>query len=76
MSRMKHCDQHSDGALQIDPDAVYSDHGIRRILHQLPESLFVKARRTGDLQYSRRGRHVFYRGAWVLDWLLRDVEAP
>ena len=76
MAHVQHCDQSSDGALQIDRDAVYCDHAIRCILHQLPESLFVTARRTGALRFSRRGRQVFYRGEWILDWLLSDAESP
>ena len=76
MSHMQQFDQPSDAALRIDRDAVYSDHAIRCILHQLPESLFVTARRTGALRFSRRGRQVFYKGEWVLEWLLSDSESP
>ena len=61
------------GALPFDRDAVYPDHVVREVLSHLPESLFVRARRTGALRFSRHGHHVFYRGDWILDWLLSDA---
>jgi hypothetical protein len=57
------------GTIQIDPHAVYTD-GSLRLLLDLPSSTLAKARRAGSLRFSRRGKRVYYRGEWILDWLV------
>jgi len=54
--------------IRIDPDAIYEE-GTLRLLLGLTSEVLAKARRSGELQHQRRGRVVFYRGQWVLDWL-------
>jgi hypothetical protein len=54
--------------IQIDPEAIYAD-GVLRVLLGVTSSALIQARRAGDLQFARRGKKVFYRGQWVIDWL-------
>jgi hypothetical protein len=57
---------------KIDPDRIYDDGAVMLAL-DFPSSLLVKARREGDLRYTRKGRRVLYLGQWLLDWLCNDA---
>ena len=55
----------------IRPDAIYDD-GCVVISLDIPSSTLARARRTGRLRYSRRGRRTYYLGRWLIDWLISD----
>jgi hypothetical protein len=52
----------------IDPDAVYDDGALHLALG-IPSTTLIRARRDGNLRFTRKGHRVFYLGRWVLDWL-------
>ena len=59
--------------IQIDPAGFYRDGDVR-LMFELTDAALSKARRRGDLRFTRRGRQIFYRGQWLIDWL--DSYAP
>lgn len=52
----------------IDCEALYDDGALRQALGLTPGTL-AAARRSGTLRHTRRGKRVFYKGAWILAWL-------
>jgi hypothetical protein len=52
----------------IDPAAVYDDGSLLLTL-DIPAGTLARARRNGELRYTRQGRRTLYLGKWVLDWL-------
>ncbi|MGO9811863.1 MAG: hypothetical protein ACLP53_13955, partial [Isosphaeraceae bacterium] len=46
----------------------YDDGSLRQALGLTPATL-AAARRTGSLRYTRTGKRIFYKGAWVSAWL-------
>jgi len=54
--------------ISIQPDAVFDDGSLHLALGLTPSTL-AKARRTGDLQFTRQGKRTLYLGQWILDWL-------
>jgi hypothetical protein len=56
---------------RIDPNAVYRDCELRRLL-ELPETTLARERRAGRLRYRRIGQRVYYLGQWVLAWLAEE----
>ena len=56
----------------IDPLAVYDDSALSVALGVSAESL-ARARQTGDLRHTRKGRRILYLGQWILEWLERDA---
>jgi hypothetical protein len=52
----------------IEPDAVYDDLALRVALG-VGASTVARARRRGELRYTRKGGRTLYLGAWVLNWL-------
>ncbi len=52
----------------IDPGAVYDD-GVIVLTLDIPSATLVRARRNGQLRYTRQGRRILYLGQWLLDWL-------
>lgn len=64
-------------AIDIQPDQIYSDEHLLMLL-DVSESTLRQARRDGSLQHAKRGRRYFYRGDWVIQWLLMEgkEEAP
>jgi hypothetical protein len=60
---------------RIDPDSLYDESAIILAL-DLSSATLARARRTGALRYTRKGRRVFYLGSWLLDWLTRESSAP
>jgi hypothetical protein len=57
----------------IHPDAVYHD-GQARLLLGLAGATLARARREGRLRFTRQGKRILYRGAWLLAWLEADAE--
>lgn len=55
-------------ALLIDPNGVYEEGAVSLALDITLASL-SKARRSGELRFVRRGRHVFITGRNLLEWL-------
>ena len=53
---------------QIDPQAVYDDGALVLALN-MTFSTLARARQTGTLRFTRKGKRTFYLGRWVLDWL-------
>jgi hypothetical protein len=56
----------------ILPEAIYDDGALHQALG-LTSTTLAAARRAGSLRYTRQGKRVLYRGAWVLSWL--DAQA-
>ena len=52
----------------IQPDALYDDGALRQALG-LTATTLAAARRAGSLRYTRQGKRIFYKGAWVSAWL-------
>lgn len=61
--------------VRIDPDGIYDD-GQTRLLLGLTDATMRRARREGQLRFTRQGRVLLYRGSWLLDWLEREAEGP
>jgi hypothetical protein len=57
----------------IDPTAVYDDGAVVFTLN-LPSATLARARRDGQLRYTRKGRRVLYLGQWLLDWIAASAE--
>jgi hypothetical protein len=57
--------------ISIDPAAVYDDGAILLALDISSASL-ARARRAGQLRFSRQGRRILYLGRWLLEWLEAD----
>jgi hypothetical protein len=55
-------------AYRIDPDQWY-DTGAIVLTLDIPSSTIARARRMGQLRYTRKGHRVLYLGRWLLDWL-------
>ena len=54
--------------VSIQPEAVYDDGALFLSLG-LTSTALAKARRGGELRFTRQGRRILYMGQWVLDWL-------
>ena len=54
--------------VRIEPEAWYTDPDLRLIL-RMPAKTLQRARRAGELRYTRRGITVWHRGTWVNQWL-------
>jgi hypothetical protein len=52
----------------ILPNALYSEEALMEILGLGSEPL-RRARRSGQLRYSRPSKSPLYLGQWVIDWL-------
>jgi len=59
--------------VRIEPEALYDDGSLRQALGLTPATL-AAARRARSLRYTRTGKRIFYKGAWILDWL--EMPAP
>jgi hypothetical protein len=59
----------------IAPDALYDDGALRQALG-LTRSTLAAARRSGALQFSRQGKRILYKGAWVLSWIESGTNRP
>jgi len=58
---------------KIHPDAIYQD-GQARLLLGLTGAALARARRERRLRFTRQGKRVIYRGAWLLAWLEADAD--
>jgi hypothetical protein len=56
----------------ILPEGIYDDGALQQTLG-LTAATLANARRIGSLRYSRQGKRVLYRGAWVLSWLETQI---
>lgn len=54
--------------LSIDPTAIYDDGALVLALG-LTHATLLRARRDGDLRYTRKGKRVLYLGRWVVEWM-------
>jgi hypothetical protein len=59
-------------SVQIDPGSVFDDGAIYVALG-ITEATLARARRTGALRFTRKGRRTLYMGQWILDWLKADA---
>lgn len=60
--------------VHIYPDAIYDDGAVVVTLG-IPSTSLVRARREGQLRYTRQGRRALYLGRWLLAWL-ESATAP
>ena len=60
------------GPYTITPEALYDDFALCKSLGLRVGSL-EKARKVGELRFTRKGGRVLYLGQWVHDWLTRDA---
>ena len=58
----------------IEPTGVYTDGDLVLGL-DLTHATLARARRDGDLRYTRKGKRVLYLGRWLLTWLETTEEA-
>lgn len=59
----------------VDPGAVYDDGALVLGL-KLTFRALARARRAGELRFTRKGKRTLYRGQWVIDWLEHDNSRP
>jgi hypothetical protein len=59
----------------IDPDAILDDGALLFTLGLRPAAM-ARARRSGLLRFTRQGRRILYKGAWILEWLDKEAEVP
>jgi hypothetical protein len=57
---------------RIDPDSIYDDDSLYAALGVSAQTL-LRARRDGQLRYTRKGHRILYLGRWVMDWLEADA---
>jgi hypothetical protein len=61
--------------INIDPAGIYDDISLSNLLG-ISTQVIDRARRSGALRSTQKGRRVLFLGAWVLDWLQTDEEGP
>lgn len=61
-----------DGA-EIRESAFYDDLSVERRLG-VPERDQKRARDSGELRFTKKGKQILYRGSWLLEWLSADGE--
>ncbi len=57
----------------IDPDCFYDEASCRFSLG-ITGSALAKARKDGELRFTRRGGRTRYLGRWLIDWLTGEAE--
>jgi hypothetical protein len=57
--------------VRIDEQAWYDDAALNRELG-LAFSALARARKSGELRFTRRGGFILYLGSWVQIWLTAD----
>lgn len=55
----------------LEPDGFYDDGSLYLALGLTPATL-ARARRSGQLRFTRKGKRTLYLGQWVLDWIKAD----
>jgi hypothetical protein len=58
--------------VSIAPDGIYDDGALYLALG-LSLGTLARARRSGELRYTRKGKRTLYLGQWVLDWIKADA---
>jgi hypothetical protein len=58
-------------AVLIERHAIYDDSSLYCGLG-LTASALTRARRSGQLRFTRQGTRILYMGEWVIDWLRSD----
>jgi len=58
-------------AVSIDPSALY-DGGTLYLAAGITPATLARARRCGQLRFTRQGKRILYLGQWILDWLETD----
>jgi hypothetical protein len=58
--------------LHIDPDTIYTEGAVSLAL-DIPLATLARARRERRLRFTRQGRRVLIRGAWLLAWIEGDT---
>jgi hypothetical protein len=58
--------------VSIAPDGIYDDGALYLALGLTPATL-ARARRSGELRFTRKGKRTLYIGQWVLDWIKADA---
>lgn len=59
------------GPHTIELEGLYDDKALGRLLGLRPGSL-ARARKAGELRFTRRGGQILYFGRWVTAWLAAD----
>ena len=59
--------------LPIDPNGIYYD-GTLVLALDLTHAALNRARRSGQLRFTRQGRRILYRGKWIIDWLEQSAQ--
>ena len=57
--------------VSIAPDGIYDDGALHLAMGLSPATL-ARARRSGELRFTRKGNRTLYVGQWVLDWIKAD----
>ncbi len=65
--------------VQIEANALYDDSALKQSLGLYPTAI-AKARKRGELRFTKRGGRILYLGRWVQAWLtessaMEDVPA-
>jgi len=58
---------------RIDVDAFYDADSLRHSLGMRVGTL-DRARKNGELHFTKCGGRVLYLGQWIVDWLVRNAE--
>lgn len=56
----------------IEPAKFYDPFAISNALG-ITEAEQKRARDNGELNFTRKGRRILYRGEWLIDWLQPEV---
>jgi hypothetical protein len=59
---------------RIESDAIYDDTLLYREL-RITSAVLARARKSGELRYTRRGNRTLYLGQWIRNWLQLDNPA-
>jgi hypothetical protein len=54
--------------LPIQADAVYDD-GVLILALGITHATLARARKSGELRFTRKGKRALYLGRWVLEWM-------
>lgn len=55
----------------IDLDTIYDDGALVLALG-ITHATLTRARRSGTLRFTRKGKQVLYRGQWIINWIEKD----
>ena len=58
--------------VEIDPERIYDDDSLFAAL-ELRQATLARARRFGELRFTRKGQRTLYLGRWILEWLASDA---